>query len=176
MRVMAAGQKISVPDSETTTKVRLLNICAQRLRLSTAATAALGAEVDDPVCSFDDVEVVFDDDNGVAVVAQAMQHAQQQVDVGEMQTGGRLVKNVQSAAGIAFGQFKRQFDALGFAAGQVVADWPKRDIAKPTSIRVCSLRARSARRRRIGSASSTVMSSTSLMFLPLYCTSKVSRL
>jgi len=34
-----------------------------------SAVAAFGAEVDDPVCRFDDVEIVFDDDDGVSVVA-----------------------------------------------------------------------------------------------------------
>src|ERR1700722_14457570 len=36
-----------------------------------APFAALGAEVDEPVGGFNDVEVVFDDDDGVALVTEA---------------------------------------------------------------------------------------------------------
>ena len=42
----------------------------------TTFVTALWAQVDDPVGGLDDIEVVFDDDNGVAVVAQAVQHRQ----------------------------------------------------------------------------------------------------
>src|SRR5690606_7045792 len=33
-----------------------------------AAVSALGAEVDDPICRLDDIQVVLDDDDGVAFV------------------------------------------------------------------------------------------------------------
>src|SRR5271156_1376144 len=39
-----------------------------------AGSAAPGAEVDDPVGFFDDVEVVLDGDDGVAAVDEAVQH------------------------------------------------------------------------------------------------------
>ena len=42
-----------------------------------AAFAAFGAEVDDPVGGLDDVEVVLDDDDGVAFVAEAVQDVEQ---------------------------------------------------------------------------------------------------
>ena len=42
-----------------------------------SVVAAFRTEVDDPVCRFDDVEVVLDDDDGVSVVAQAGEDAQQ---------------------------------------------------------------------------------------------------
>ena len=54
------------------------------------ADPAFRAQVDDPVGGLDDVEVVFDNDNGVAVVAQAVQHGQQLRDIVEMQAGGGL--------------------------------------------------------------------------------------
>src|SRR5258708_2847782 len=41
-----------------------------------AAVAALGAEVDHPVRRLDHVEVVLDHDDGVAVVAQAVQNGE----------------------------------------------------------------------------------------------------
>src|SRR5699024_8312362 len=39
-----------------------------------SAGAALGTEVDDPVGGADDIEVVLDDDHGVALVDEAAQH------------------------------------------------------------------------------------------------------
>src|SRR5690606_38105958 len=57
--------------------------------LSTAI-AARGAEVDDPVGGLDHVEVVLNDDYGVASIAQAMQHAQQLLYVVEVHSGSGL--------------------------------------------------------------------------------------
>jgi hypothetical protein len=41
--------------------------------ITAAAVAALGAEVDDPVGAFNDVEVVLDDEDGVAAVDEALE-------------------------------------------------------------------------------------------------------
>ena len=55
---------------------------------------ALRPHVDQPVGGFDDVQVVFDDDDGVARVAQLVQHFEQQRDVGKVQAGGGFVQDV----------------------------------------------------------------------------------
>src|SRR5471030_2666237 len=60
-----------------------------------AARAAFGAEVDDPVGRLDDVEVVLDDDQRVALVAQTVHHLQQQIDIVEVQAGGRFIQYIQ---------------------------------------------------------------------------------
>ena len=60
-----------------------------------AAVAALGAEVDDVVGALDDVEVVLDDDHGVARLDQPVEHLEELLDVGEVQAGGRLVEDVE---------------------------------------------------------------------------------
>ena len=70
-----------------------------------ACGTAFGSQVDDPVGSLDHVEVVLNDGDGVARVAQLMQNLEQQLDVGEMQAGGGLVKNVECAPGVASRQF-----------------------------------------------------------------------
>ena len=36
-----------------------------------------------------------------------------------MQAGGRFIEDVEGAAGVAFGEFAREFDPLRFAAGEV---------------------------------------------------------
>ena len=55
---------------------------------------ALGAHVDDPVRGLDDIQVVLDDDHRIAFVHQAVDDLEQLADVLEMQTGCRLVENV----------------------------------------------------------------------------------
>ena len=69
----------------------------------TALVATLGAEVDDPVGGLDDVQVVLDHRDGVAVIAQSMQHAEQLLDVVKMQAGGRFIEDIKRAAGVALG-------------------------------------------------------------------------
>ena len=58
----------------------------------TAADAAFRAEVNDPVGGLDDIEVVLDDDDGVAVITQPVQYRQQLCDVMEVQAGGGFVQ------------------------------------------------------------------------------------
>ena len=81
-----------------------------------APGAAFGAHVDQPVGGFDHVQVVLDHDDGVAGVAQLVQHLEQQFDVGKVQAGGGLVQDVEGAAGVALGELQRQLDALRLAA------------------------------------------------------------
>ena len=83
-----------------------------------AAVAAFGAEVDDVVGGFDDLQIVLDDNDGVAGVDQSVEDFEEFADVFEMQAGGGLIQDVEGAAGGAFGEFLGEFDALGFAAGE----------------------------------------------------------
>jgi hypothetical protein len=45
---------------------------------------AFGAKVYDPVSRFDDIQIVFDDHHGVAMIAQAVQYMEQLLDVMEV--------------------------------------------------------------------------------------------
>ena len=63
-----------------------------------AAGAAFGAKVDYPVCGFDHVEVVFNDDQGPAAVDEFAEGGEEFGDVVEVETGGGLVKDVEDAA------------------------------------------------------------------------------
>ena len=71
----------------------------------TAAGAAFRSEIDHPIGGLDDIEIVLDDDHRVAVIAQAVQDLKQLLDVVEVQTGGRLIEDVERLTGVAFGQF-----------------------------------------------------------------------
>ena len=59
-----------------------------------AGVAAFGAQVDHVVGGLDHIEVVLDQDHGVARVHQPVQRLQQALDIGQVQPGGRLVEDV----------------------------------------------------------------------------------
>ena len=59
--------------------------------------AGAGAEVDDPVSVRHDRLVVLDDDDRLAGVDEPVEQAEQVLDVGEVQAGGRLVEDVDAA-------------------------------------------------------------------------------
>ena len=83
-----------------------------------ARLAALGAEVDEPVGLLDHVQVVLDDEHGVARVDEPLQHLEQLLDVREVQAGRRLVEDVERAPGRDLAQLRRELHALRLAAGE----------------------------------------------------------
>ena len=142
-----------------------------------ALLAALGAEVDDPVGGLDHVEVVLDHDHRVAGVDQAVEHVEQPLDVGEVQAGGRLVEDVERVAGRDLGELGRELDPLRLAAGELRRRLAEADVVEPDVVQRLAGGARSSGcSRRTRHASSTDISSTSAIDLPLKRTSSVSRL
>jgi hypothetical protein len=95
-----------------------------------AAGAAFRAEVEDPVGGLDHVEVVFDDDQGVAGVAEFEEDFEQFGDVVEVQAGGRFVEEVERAAGVFAAEFGGELEALGFAAGEGGAGLAEAEVAE----------------------------------------------
>ncbi len=84
----------------------------------TSAFTAFRAEVEDVVGVADDVEVVLDDDDGVAEVGEAVEDLEELADVVEVEAGGGLVEQVERASRLALGELAGEFHALGFAAGK----------------------------------------------------------
>ena len=148
---------------------------ARRDDLTTGITAS-GSEIDDVVGRLEDVEVVLDDDDRVPGVHEAMQDAQQLLDIREVESCRRLIEDVQRAAGVATRELGAELDALRLAPAKLRRRLTKTDVASSTS---CSVR---IRRRIRGwfsnstAASSTVISRTSAMLLPRNFTSSASRL
>ncbi len=91
-----------------------------------AVVAGPGAEVDHPVGRGDHVEVVLDHDDGVTQVCQAVEDAEQPLDVGEVQPGGRLVEEVERPAAGAQGRPSSAASLTRWASPpeSVVLDWP----------------------------------------------------
>ena len=94
------------------------------------AFAALGAHVEEVVGVADDVEVVLDDDDGVAEVGEAVQDFEQLADVVEVEAGGGLVEEIEGAAGLALGELAGELHALGFAAGERGGGLAEMDVAE----------------------------------------------
>src|ERR1043166_2109672 len=95
-----------------------------------ALRAAFGAEVYDVVGALYHVEVVLDDDDGVAQRDEALQNVEQLVHVGEVEAGGRLVEDVDGAARGALREFARELDALGLAARKRCGRLAELDVAE----------------------------------------------
>ena len=95
-----------------------------------AAFAAFGAEVNDPIGLFNDVEVMLDDEYGVAERNEALEDVEEFANVVEVEASGGLVENVKRAAGLAFRKFARELDALGFAAGKSRGGLAELNVAK----------------------------------------------
>ena len=141
-----------------------------------ALLPALRTQVDEPVGGLDDVEVVLDHDDGVAAVDQPVQHVEQPLDVGEVQAGRRLVEDVERPPGRGLGQLGGELDALRLAARERGRGLAEADVAQADVVQRLQASAIVGTFSKNSSASSTVMSSTSAMVLPLKWISSVSRL
>src|SRR5699024_7585704 len=84
----------------------------------TAAVASLGAQINDMVGGLDDVQIVFNDHHRVAQVHQPLEHVNEFMHVGGVETGGGLVQNIDGGAGGGLGELGGQLDPLGLAAGE----------------------------------------------------------
>ena len=59
---------------------------------SASIVAGFGAHVDDPVGGFDHVEVVFDDEHGIAEVDESLEHFEEFSDIVEVKACGGFVE------------------------------------------------------------------------------------
>ena len=82
----------------------------------TSARSAFGPEIDHPIGSLDDFEVMLDDQQTAAVLDQPLQRGEQLGDVVEVQPGRGLVEDVQCALAGSLRQMRGQFHPLCLAA------------------------------------------------------------
>ena len=76
---------------------------------------SLGSHVNNVVGTLDDIKIVLDHDDGVAFLDETIENAQQDLDILEVQTRGRLVENIDSFTRILLGEFTGQLHALALA-------------------------------------------------------------
>src|SRR5450759_4246574 len=96
-----------------------------------AARSPFGSQIDDPVGRLDDVHVVLDDDDGVALVGQRVKDAEQLLDVVEVEPGRRLVEKIESASRRALGELGGQIDPMSLAARKCRRRLSERDVSQP---------------------------------------------
>ena len=84
--------------------------------------------VNDPVARGDDAHVVFDDDDGIAGVDECVELSEQLVDIGGVQSRGRLIEDIQRLAPAAVLKLSGQLDALRLPTGQLGGGLPKAQI------------------------------------------------
>jgi hypothetical protein len=101
--------------------------------------AAFGAQVDDPISGLDDIEVMFDNEQGMAGLNEALEGLEQHVHVMEVQTGGGFVKDEQgvvvrarrSTRGrLVFGEVGGEFKSLAFTAGEGIDGLTETEVAE----------------------------------------------
>src|SRR5690606_36426745 len=98
-----------------------------------AARACLGPQVDDPIRGGDDLEVVLDDDDGVARVQEPPQHAEQLAHLVAGEARRRLVHDVElpTTAPGAADQLPRDLQPLRLAARERVRGLAEPQVAEP---------------------------------------------
>ena len=67
-----------------------------------ALRASFRTEVDDVVGALDEVEVVFDDDDGVALVSERLEHQEELANVFGVQAGRGFVKDKERVFALSF--------------------------------------------------------------------------
>ena len=80
-----------------------------------AAIATFRADINDPVGGLDDIKVMFDHDNRVALIDQGMKNLEQFADIVEMKACGRLIKDIDGSTRRTFGKLLGKLYALRFA-------------------------------------------------------------
>ena len=92
--------------------------------------SAFGTHVDDVVSELDDVEIVLDDDDGVALVDESVEHLHEGADVFEVESCGGFVEDVERATGVLLGEFGGEFHALALSAGEGGGGLTELDVAE----------------------------------------------
>ena len=82
------------------------------------------------VGEFDDIEVVLDDNDGVALIDKAVEDDHEGADVLKMQSCGGFVEDVERLARVFLRQFGGKFHALAFAAGEGRGGLTEFDVAQ----------------------------------------------
>ena len=106
----------------------------------TAGRTAARAKLHQVIGLGEQVEVVFDHDDGVALVDQAVQHADELLAVAQVQADGRLLEKVEvvrldAARALgeglqAAGEFTHQLETLGLAARERGTALAEREVAE----------------------------------------------
>lgn len=100
-----------------------------------ASISSSGPELHDPVRQADHIEVVFDDDDGVALIAKTEEKIHEVLDVLPVKTGGRFIQKIQCATRLTLAQLERELYPLGLATRKGGGRLADLDIAQPDCLK-----------------------------------------
>src|SRR6516225_3598565 len=97
-----------------------------------AIVTCLRPQIDQVICGLDDVQVMFDNDYGVASIDETMKNMQKCCDIIEMESGGGFVEYQErmTAALLLLREMADEFQPLRFTAGQVIDGLSEPEVAK----------------------------------------------
>ena len=81
-----------------------------------ALIPAIRAKVDQIIRAFDDVEIMFNDQDRIAPIDQPLQDLKQFVDIGKMKSRRRFIKDIERPACRGLTKFARQLNPLSLPA------------------------------------------------------------
>jgi len=95
----------------------------QRLRCSAAdhfssPVPAFRTQVDQVICGFDHIHLMFDNQHCVSGIHKPVQDIQKVLNIRNMKTGSWFIQNVQGFPGSSFGKLAAKLYPLSLAAGQ----------------------------------------------------------
>ena len=83
----------------------------------TTSVTAFRAQINEIISCFDDIEIMFNDNDRISAIDEELQDIHQLVDIRRMQPRRRFVEDIQRAPGTSLGKLCRQFYPLCFSAG-----------------------------------------------------------
>jgi len=101
-----------------------------------ALVAGVGAEINHPIRGFNHIQIVLDDDDGVAASDQSLEDLEEDAHVVKMQAGGRFIEQEKGGVYIGvrglgkIGKVAHELEALALAAGEGVDGLAKFEVAE----------------------------------------------
>jgi hypothetical protein len=74
------------------------------------------SEVDDMIGLLDDIEIMLDDYDCVAFIDKSVENVQEFLNIRKVESGCRLIENVECAARTSLGELCRKLDSLCLTA------------------------------------------------------------
>ena len=95
-----------------------------------ASVTAFRSDINNIVRRLDDIQIVFDNNDGISALGQAVQNLHQFVDIRKMKSRRRLVENVDRFSRAAAAQLCCELGTLRFSAGQRGGRLAEADVGK----------------------------------------------
>ena len=84
---------------------------------SSSAVSAFRSDIYDIICGLDYIQVVLNDNYGIAALCQPLKDLNQLVHIGKVKTGGWLIQNIDGLTGASAAQFRSELYTLCFTTG-----------------------------------------------------------